>query len=238
MKKIITQNDIKKAVRITKSGAKVHSIDVARIFGKSHDNILRMIRDMEFSLLKIEESVRKYFVDSAYINSRGKKYPRFELTRKGFDLVVLSLTGQNALKYKVWFIDEFHNKQASIDSDKTIAKKHKEVDFWIEFRDEGKIHRKELTDAIVKYDVPLGVQAGKDESNFTKLRMMNYSRLINSVLNITTPKGTDTRNVVDARTLLKIESIEIKIASLLEKYYCEKDMTYKELYQKIKKEIS
>ena len=45
--------------------------------------------------------VSKYFIDSTYVDVKSRTYRRFELTHKGFDLVVLSMTGSKAYKYKL-----------------------------------------------------------------------------------------------------------------------------------------
>ena len=234
MNKSITQKNIEHVVRVTRKGAMVHSTHIAKIFGKSHDNILKLVRKTEISLVNINESVSEYIKDSSYINSRGKLYPRYELSRKGFDLIVLSLTGDKALQYKVWFINEFHNKNNTIQSHKQLSKEHKELPYMQELRTAGKIIRKELTDAIVNYDVPLGVKVGKDEGYFTSMRMMNYTRLIYRLLSIKLPKGAEVRDVLGARDLVHLEDMELKAAELLKNHHTEEGITYQELYQRVR----
>jgi len=234
MNKSITKEDIEKTVRFTKSGLAVHTTDIAKIFGKTHKNILRLVKNLEISLLKIEPSISKYFKDTSYTNSRGKTYPRYELTRKGFDLVVLSLTGEKALQYKVWFIDEFHNKETTIKSNKEIVKKHKAIPFMIELREEGKKCRKELVDAIQKFDVPLGVEVGKDEAEFLRVRIINYTKMINKILGVKTSQGIVARDVLKGRELLRLEDVELKVSRMIEKHHKDKNMTYKKLYQRVK----
>jgi len=234
MNKIITKKDIEKAVRILNSDAVVHSTDISMIFGKSHENVLRMIKveivklmvdeydldekyvydenDRELSQSQISKEyknlctdisvlkrqISKYFIDSSYQSKRGTK-PRFELTRKGFDYIVLSFSGRDARKYKRWFIDEFHNRGQTISKNKELAKEHKTIPFMIELRNKGKVCRKELVDAIIEFDIPSGLAKGKDEKNFTQLRMTNYTTLVYKILNIKTPKGANTRDVIEAR---------------------------------------
>jgi len=266
MDDIITKEDIQKTVRFAKSGLAVHSNDIAKIFGKSHDNVIRLVKSEIVKLLVDEHGideemaydengkelnaskiasnyknltqhiclVKKYFTNSSYINSRGKEYIRFELTRKGFDYVALSFTGKKARQYKRYYIDEFHNKESTIKSNKEIASKHKAIPFMVELREEGKKCRKELMDSIQKFDVPLGVEVGKDEAEFLRLRIINYTKMINKLLNIKTSKGVVARDILEGRELLRLEDVELKASRLIEKHHTDKDMDYKKLYQRVK----
>lgn len=80
------------------------SLTIAEMFGKGHDNVLRDIRKQiefageDFSLLNFE--------DSNY-ESRGKQYPKFNLTEEAFALVVFSYNTKEAVQTKIKFIQEF-----------------------------------------------------------------------------------------------------------------------------------
>lgn len=57
------------------------SLSVAEVFGKTHDNLLKVIRkiDVENQLVGLVS-----FNESSYINSQGKEQPYFEMTETGF----------------------------------------------------------------------------------------------------------------------------------------------------------
>lgn len=80
------------------------SLVIAEMFGKGHDNVLRDIRKQvefageEFSLLNFEES---------NYESRGRQYPKFNLTEEAFALVVFSYNTKEAVQTKIKFIQEF-----------------------------------------------------------------------------------------------------------------------------------
>lgn len=234
MEDIMARQDIEKIVRFTKSGLAVHTTDIAKVFGKSHKNVLRLVKNLEINMLKIEPNTKLYFKDTSYIDSKNRTYPRYELTRQGFDLIVLSLTGEKALQYKLWFISEFHNKEKTIQKNKELAQKHKAIPFMIQLREDGKLCRKELTDTIQKFDVPLGVEVGKDESEFMRLRIINYTRMINKLLGVKTSQGVVARDILEGRELLRLEDAELKASKLIEKHHQDKDMTYQKLYQRVK----
>jgi len=54
--------------------------------------IINLECSKEFSLLNFQEST--------YFNERGKKYPKFILTRDGFSMIAMGLTGSKAVQFK------------------------------------------------------------------------------------------------------------------------------------------
>lgn len=224
--KEITQTEISKAVKISNNDTYVDSNFVAKAFDKRHDNLISLIEDTIDSLLNFKESTTQYFKDSSYVNSRGKTYKRYELTRKGFDLIVLSFTGEKAFKYKVWFIDDFHEKAEILSQ----VKSNKQNSLLQVIRDETKPARVALTDAIEKYELPLRIAEGKIHESFLKTRIMNYTQLINSILDIKVP-----RDALEPRILYKLEEYEYKAAKLIKEFTEDKGCHYKQTYQLIKK---
>lgn len=67
-------------VEIRKDRAVTCSIDIAREFGRRHDNVLRDIENLDcsedFRLLNFEES--------SYLNEQGKRQPCYIITKDGF----------------------------------------------------------------------------------------------------------------------------------------------------------
>jgi len=89
---------------------------VAKVFGKSHDNVLRDIQNLEcspeFSLLNFEES--------KYINDRGREYPMYLMSKDGFSFLVMGYTGGKAAEFKEKFINEFNKREALLKNDDFI----------------------------------------------------------------------------------------------------------------------
>ena len=79
----------------------VSSRDIARVFEKRHDNVIRDIENLEcsksFSLLNFEEST--------YETERGKEYPEYLITRDGFTFLAMGFTGEKAMKWKIKYIE-------------------------------------------------------------------------------------------------------------------------------------
>ncbi len=114
------------------------SLMVAEVFGKRHDNVMSDINKLigyssdEFSLLNFQEST--------YINERARQYKKYNLTKDGFTLLVMGFTGEEALKFKMMYINEFNRmeqelKNRNLDSfmiDDPIARAEK----WIKEQQE------------------------------------------------------------------------------------------------------
>lgn len=85
-----------------------NSRNVAGCFNKRHDNVLRDIeRIIATGVLKSEET--PWFVEVAVTSSQnGQTYREFEMTREGFDILVMGWTGEKAMQFKVLYIREFH----------------------------------------------------------------------------------------------------------------------------------
>lgn len=85
------------------------SLTMADEFGKSHDNIMRDIRNQIDKLNEAGENSFSVlnFEESDYINDRGRAYKKYILTEEGFALVTMSYVTVEAMKFKVKFISEF-----------------------------------------------------------------------------------------------------------------------------------
>ncbi|EAJ5335227.1 phage regulatory protein [Campylobacter coli] len=97
------------------------SLDVAKVFGKRHDNILRDIENILNDLreigdlqckLNFEEVVR---ISKTTNPKNGKlvnrKMPMYNLTRDGFSLLAMGFTGKKALQFKIAFINAFNEME-------------------------------------------------------------------------------------------------------------------------------
>lgn len=76
---------------------------MAEYFEKSHDHILRDIRNLECS----EEFRLSKIGESSYKNEQNKKQPEYIITRNGFMFLVMGFTGQKAAIIKESFILAF-----------------------------------------------------------------------------------------------------------------------------------
>ncbi|ELZ2420736.1 Rha family transcriptional regulator [Campylobacter coli] len=100
------------------------SMDIARVFGKRHDHVLRDIENIlndlreigtSYELPNFEEVVR---ISKTTNPKNGKlvnrKIPMYNLTRDGFSLLAMGFTGKKALKWKMSFLDAFNQMERSL----------------------------------------------------------------------------------------------------------------------------
>lgn len=84
------------------------SLQVAEIFGKRHDDVLKAIRN------EIEAGISLgSFAERDYMN-RGKKYPMYVLDRDAFTSVVMDFHGKEAKQFKVAYIRAFNHMEAQL----------------------------------------------------------------------------------------------------------------------------
>ena len=82
----------------------VSSLQVARDFSKQHQHVTQAIEN----LISENSLVKNFFIESEYVNERGRKYKCYELTRDGCSLLVMGFTGKKALEWKLKYIEAFN----------------------------------------------------------------------------------------------------------------------------------
>ena len=75
------------------------------MFGKEHKMILRKIN----ALLETQPDFgKRNFALTSYTTDQNKTHPCYEMTRDGFCMVAMSLTGQDAEEWKIKYIKAFN----------------------------------------------------------------------------------------------------------------------------------
>ena len=91
------------------------STDVARHFGKRHDDVLRAIRNL---LPQLDSEHARNFaemlVETAIGQGATRTDPAYRLTRDGFTLLAMGFTGKKALQFKLAYIDAFNKMEAEL----------------------------------------------------------------------------------------------------------------------------
>lgn len=92
--------------------AMADSRNVAIMFGKRHDNVLRDIR----GLLNFEDTpCARHFRASTHVDPRnGQTYPHYLMDRDGFSLLAMGFTGARATRWKLAFIEAFSAMEAEL----------------------------------------------------------------------------------------------------------------------------
>lgn len=103
------------------SQALTNSLLVAEKFGKTHDNVLKAIRNiMDGGVVKNNET--PMFVESTYFNQQnGQDYPLFVMNRDGFTLLAMGFTGKRALQFKLDYIAAFNAMENELRKPKSLS---------------------------------------------------------------------------------------------------------------------
>lgn len=111
----------------------VSSLQVAEDFGKEHRNVTRDIESLieqaksHCSKLSGENSAtNSMFIETSYVNERGRTYKCYDMTRDGFSLLVMGFTGAKALEWKLKYIQAFNEMEKALRNPKTKTVKANE----------------------------------------------------------------------------------------------------------------
>ncbi|KAF0439777.1 Rha family transcriptional regulator [Pediococcus acidilactici] len=86
------------------------SLQVAEVFGKRHDNILRDIENLKKDILNFEEM----FSEGTEPDLYGRDRRIYYMNRDGFTLLAMGFTGKKALGFKLKYIEAFNHMEEAI----------------------------------------------------------------------------------------------------------------------------
>jgi Rha family phage regulatory protein len=102
---------VRNAIVTVQNGRPVcNSRDVAAIFGKRHDNVLRAMGAMECS----REFTALNFEVSEYTDATGRKLRSMNMTKDGFVFLVMGFTGTDAARFKEAYITRFNEMEEAL----------------------------------------------------------------------------------------------------------------------------
>jgi Rha family phage regulatory protein len=103
-------------VQITNDQITTTSTDIAKCFGKRHDNILRKIENLdcstEFNALNFEVV--------EYEDGKGEFRPMYRITRDGFVFLAMGFTGTKAAQFKEAYINAFNQMEKQLNEQKQL----------------------------------------------------------------------------------------------------------------------
>lgn len=88
------------------------SKNVANVFNKSHNHVLRDIEDIINKIGKPNLDSQMFY-KTTYEN-RGKQYPMYIMTRDGFTLLVMGYNGKQAIDFKLKYINAFNTMEKKL----------------------------------------------------------------------------------------------------------------------------
>lgn len=88
------------------------SLDVAKVFGKEHKNVLRDIENLFEDIP--QDFTELNFEPSNYKDSTGRELPMYNLTRDAFTLLAMGFTGKKAMQFKIAYIEAFNAMEKAL----------------------------------------------------------------------------------------------------------------------------
>ena len=89
-----------------------NSKNVAEVFGKSHRDVTRDIRNLDCS----DDFRARNFAQSSYTSKQNKELPCVEMTKDGFTFLCMGYTGKKAAQFKEAYIAEFNSMANTLNS--------------------------------------------------------------------------------------------------------------------------
>ena len=180
---------------------------VAAHFKKEHKHVIRDIKNLGCS----DEFSQSNFEPSDYIDSRGKKQPKYILTFDGFMFLAMGYTGENAAKLKEDYIKAFNKYKdiavgnlTTFQNDPFIALRMKQINMEKDIqdikKDAGKNDKRiNLLEAKIDQNIDYVTIRGYCNINKIKLSRNSMGRLGMKCVKKSREMGVEYSQVKDER---------------------------------------
>lgn len=133
------------------------SRNVARDFGKRHDNVLKEI-DRLINDNGVTQNIGTLFYQTTYIHEQNKQeYRQYLMNRDGFTLLVMGFTGKRAMQFKMKYIQAFNEMEKRLKEPISLEKALLNPDTIIKIATNWKEEQKkrELAEKTIEKQKPL-----------------------------------------------------------------------------------
>jgi len=215
---------------------------VAEKLGKNHNNVMQKIRKLLSDLeeltakvssvvltrqtLRVDQNCEKFVLEK-YMAENGHEYERYRMNKPAFSLLVMQMSGKEALRIQKTFNMAFYEMERYI-----LKKENTE---FIAAREQGKLARADVSDAIqdlVDYATANGsTKAGHYYSTITK---ETYKAL--GFLKAGEKVESEFRNHLDNFELAELFIAETLASRVIEQCLQEK-IDYHEIYYRAKEKV-
>jgi len=108
-------HSIHPSVQLIEGRAVTSSVEVARVYGKQHKNVLQAIEKLLPDLSTEHKLNFQPMLSSVEIgNGATRDSKAYHLTRDGFTLLAMGFTGKKALAFKLAYIEAFNQMEAAL----------------------------------------------------------------------------------------------------------------------------
>ena len=201
------------------------SKNIAEKFDKQHRDLLVKIRKI---IQMNSDFGERNFSLSSYISDQNKELPCYNMTRDGFTMLAMELSGKKVFEWKIKYIEAFNAMESRL---------LKETDTleWKQARLQSKQARRSFTD-VVKEFVQYATEQGSKSASmyYMSITKMEYAALELTEKGQKAPK--DFRETLDCMDLCFLATAE-QIAKNAIKHGIESGMHYKDIYKLAKEKV-
>jgi phage regulator Rha-like protein len=220
---------VKDLVEVKSGEVFCDSLMVAEKFNIKHARVLIIIANLLKGYSKIKGStdapLKFQEIEKEY---RGQTFKAYFMDRRTFSLLAMRFKGKNALEWQIKFNDAFYLMEKNL----LVELTNKNNIQWVQQRSQGKLIRKEETDAIqdfVNYAIKQGSQHA--QFYFKHITVACYRCL--NLIEAKKPKLRDTLNLMQLNQLMLAEVVAERS---LKKWMIE-GVHYKEIFDLVKTDI-
>ncbi len=203
------------------------SLQVTENFEKQHKHILRDIERLIKELSTFNEpkiGPDDYFKRATYLDAKGERRPMYDMTRQGFELLVMGFTGKKALGWKLAYQARFAEMEEAL----IRIAVNQDDEQWCQLRLFGKqVHNSQFREAVKA--VWIHAQKQGSETGQSEFHLC-YAHLIKSSFNF------ENRDALSDAQLKQVIEAELRIVDEIHTGIAG-EIHYKEIFQKAKKAV-
>ena len=206
---------------------------IAEKLGKNHNILLRKIRKLLSDIDKLTvqtcsvKNRKTKFILEKYMADNGHEYERYRLNKPAFSLLIMQMSGFEALKIQDSFNDAFYEMEQYI--------LKLENSQFKAARDQGKLARAECTNSI-KDLVEYATKQGSEKANYYYSTITKETYKALGYLAKGEKVGSEFRNHLDGFQLAELFIAETLAAESIEQGMIE-GLHYKEIYLLAKQKV-
>ncbi len=201
---------------------------VARRFKVKPKRVVEKILQIEAHLADFKGDNFVPLISTENRKYRGQEYTAYLMNRDFFMLLVPKFNTKASRKWQGIFLSQFNLMEKNL----TIAATNRKNDLWFADREEKKLARRNITDAVKDF-VNYALECDSKGANYYYNAFTNMAY---STLGVKF-KTSDVRDTLDGKQLKTLGEIECKQAELL--YECMAYGTpYKKIFKNVKKKLA
>lgn len=133
-------SELKDLVIMKDGQAVTTSLEVAKIFEKRHDTVIRAI---ESKMTDHNFAVSGMFHGSTYADASGKQNKMYYMNRDGFTFIAMGFTGRKADEFKLEYIEAFNKMESYIHKQEAVKQLPQTPEGQIRLLLESNVHMDE-----------------------------------------------------------------------------------------------